>query len=337
MSLRSMIPFLMLVFVVAAGGAFVGLRLLPSNQPESIVELVTVEVIITATTDPNLQSAVTVVTATPDRTQVALPPDLLPERTSDTSSDPDGAPTLDPARLGADAAAIAGDASAGVPTQLPDNCIIHVVQEGDFPSSIAEEYDADLFLMLSINNLDEESARFLQIGDELIVPLEGCAIPTLPPPTATLDPNITPSATPTATATPVMTNTPTITPTVTPTPTITLEPTAANSQLELVSLTNPGDITAEVIRIRNAGNTVDATGWTLQNENTDESYTFNDLFIFSETTIALYSGTGEPTPIVLFWGRDRAIWGNPNHVITLRDAQGQVQATSRVGDLVATP
>lgn len=336
MSLRSLIPFLVLVFVVAAAGAFAGLRLLPQPTPQAIVEVV--EIIVTATRDPNLQPAVTVVTATPNRTQVNVPESILPAGSGDTNTDNTntaGQPTLDPTQLGADVAQAVQAVDAASTTALPENCIIHVVQEGDFPSSIAEEYEADVFRMLAINGLDEESSRFIQIGDELIVPLEGCNIAEPPTATPTIDPNITPTATPTLTPTAVITNTPTLTPTPTSTPTITLEPTAANAQLSIVGIVNAGDVTAERVRIRNDGNTVDATGWTLSNQR-GTTYTFTELFIWSNTEVTVYTGSGEDTPIVLFWQLDEAVWGNPNDIITLRDADGRVQATARVGELLGT-
>ena len=34
---------------------------------------------------------------------------------------------------------------------------------------------------------------------------------------------------------------------------------------------------------------------------------------------------------VLYWNQPRALWSNPNEVITLKDAKGAVQATMQVG------
>ena len=74
-------------------------------------------------------------------------------------------------------------------TALPPNCVLHRLAEGEFPSSIAEQYGANLDDLMAVNGLTEESATFLQVGDVLIVPLPGCALVTaqMPNVTATRD------------------------------------------------------------------------------------------------------------------------------------------------------
>jgi hypothetical protein len=349
MSLRSVIPFLVLVFVVAVAGVFVGSQLLgifPGAQRDSdesrVPELITVEIIITATTDPNVTPDVVVITATPDPNQ----PDALAQVTvpSDVSEDGEvasaqNAPTIDPTLLGA------ADASVGLTaTGLPPNCILHTLADGDTPFGLALEYEADPFLLLAVNNLTEEDAQFLQIGDVLIIPLDGCEIEVPPTPTEGPTPTETSEFTeePTETSTsedteeptdePTATPTITRTPTITPTATITLAPTAASAQIEILEILDAGDITAEGIRLRNLGNTVNITGWTLGDLDGNE-FVFPEQLLYSNADITIYSRVGQNTPVLLFWGLDEAVW-DEGDVLTLRDSEGRVQATLRVGETV---
>lgn len=327
MSLRSLVPFLLLVFIVAVAGTFLALQLFGGESEDNArIQLVTVEVLITATPNPNASPAVRIITATPDRTQVVVPEGIVPQ-VAEGTEEVVIAPTIDPTLLGANAA-------IGLTvTSLPQDCILHVIREGDTPFGIAQEYGVNPFLMLDANNLTEEESTFLQIGETLIVPLEGCAVDQLlateaptETPTPTDDPS-TPSATPTAT--PSASATPSDTPTVTPTPTITLAPTASNAQIQIVDVEVPGDITAEGVRIRNTGNTVDVTNWTLTDADGNE-YVFPVQRIFSNAEVTVYTRAGENTPIAFYWGRDEAVWDRPDDIITLQDAQGNVQATARL-------
>src|SRR5687768_16526491 len=78
MSTRSTLPFLIMVFIVALAGTFLALTFFNSRQtPRETVRMVTVEILVTATVDPNASPMVTIVTATTDRTQVAVPTELL--------------------------------------------------------------------------------------------------------------------------------------------------------------------------------------------------------------------------------------------------------------------
>jgi LysM repeat protein len=51
---------------------------------------------------------------------------------------------------------------------------------GDSIGSIAEQYGADMFEVMAANNLDENSAALLQIGQTLIIPVEGCVVENSP-------------------------------------------------------------------------------------------------------------------------------------------------------------
>lgn len=323
MSARSMIPFLAAVMIVAVGGTLLALNflgMLGNREPNTITQLVTVQVVITATPDPNQTPNVIIITATPDRTQVALPPEIV--AAASTSAAVATRPTLDVAGAQALNPSIAETATA-----LPANCLLHTIQEGDTPFGIAVQYDANPFTLLEANGLTEETATSLQIGDTLIVPLEGCPVDQL----ASFIGSSTNEEEPTATlaeATSETTSEPNVTPTATPSPTLTLAPTAANAQIQITRIEKIGDVTAEGIEIRNTGNTVNVTGWTLSDAD-GNVYTFGEQLLFSNSTVMIYTRPGQNTPFVLFWGLDKPVW-SVGDVMTLRDKEGEVQATQRI-------
>lgn len=320
-------------FFMALAGAILGILLFGNNGGDTsgMVQIVTVQVIVTATPDPNSTSTVLIITATPDRAQVLVPTGLAEAADGLTII----APTIDATQLAAN------PNLAETQLSLPQNCIPHTVASGDTPFAIAVQYDADPFLLLEANGLTEESSTGLQIGDVLIVPLEGCPLDQLPDyqpasqivsePTTSAEDLITPvegteevtaeaNSTPTS-GTPVASAT------------ITLAPTAANAQVEISSVERAGDVTAEGIVVRNTGNTVNMTGWTLTDSN-GNTYTFREYILFSNAFVTIYTRVGQNTPAALYWGETNAIWGDSGDVATLEDAQGRVQATIRLSTLI---
>ncbi|MGB1285532.1 MAG: LysM peptidoglycan-binding domain-containing protein [Aggregatilineales bacterium] len=283
---------------------------------EPLLKQITVEVIITATDNPDVTPVVRVVTATPDRIENVLP-------------------TLNVTALGAP-----DSSAAGTATSLPQNCIPHVLAEGDTPFGVAVEYDANPFLLLEANGLTEEDAQFLEIGDVLIIPLEGCDIqqlPTFDDSVSTADDELETLQAPSNddvtadiedTEEPEATPTSEFSPTPAPSPTITLAPTAANASIEILGIVNAGDVTAEGVRIRNNGATVNMTGWTLIDAEENE-FAFNEQLIFSNTEITIYTRAGQDTPIALFWGLDTPLWAEGD-IVSLVNERGDVQATIRL-------
>lgn len=342
MPLRSMLPFLIAVFIVAIAGTFLALQIFGgggSAEPERV--LVTVPIVITATPDPLYTPPVIILTATVDRTQIALPAEILESASAanaGSASAPNTTPgTPLPTLNLADAQAL-NPGVAETATALPQNCILHTLVEGDTPFGIAAEYGANPFLLLEANGLTEETSLLLQIGQTLIVPLEGCPVEQLPTFVASsaesaADAEPTTEAAQTAEATAEVTETLQFTLTPSPSPTITLAPTAANAQIEIVGVERPGDVTAEGVRIRNKGNTVRVTGWRLTDLQGNE-FVFPEVLIFSNQEISIFTRPGQNTPIALFWGLDTAVWGEAGDVITLYNNQDQVQATLRLSSAV---
>jgi hypothetical protein len=334
---RSILFILVLVFIVAFGGTVLALQFFGGSQDDSgLPRLITVEVKVTTTPLPPV---VQVVTATLLPNQIAPPPEgVLPADEIGTEEVGDALaanvtrtplPTIDPAQFDSN------EALRLTATSLPTNCIPHTIAEGDTPFGVAEQYGANPFDLMTINGLDDESASLLQIGDVLIVPLEGCEVappptgtPEAPPPTETPEETEEPEDTETPTPTPTLTATPSDTPTITPTPTITLAPTTTNAQMEIVEVIRPGDVTAEAVRILNTGSTVNVTGWTLSDLD-GNVYTFEEQIMFSNSDLTINTRAGDKTTIVLFWGLDEAVW-QPGDIVTLRDDEGRVQATLRL-------
>jgi murein DD-endopeptidase MepM/ murein hydrolase activator NlpD len=215
-------------------------------------------------------------------------------------------------------------------TALPANCILHTLESGDTPFGIAEIYGASGFDVMEINGLNDESATALQIGDVLIVPLEGCSLTRADvAPETTADAESAAESTAEATAE-------TTGEAASARPTLTLPPTAVNAQVEIVSVLNPGDITAEGVEIRNRGGAVDLNGWTLS-DGDDNTFTFPAQRVFTNAQITVFTRAGQNTPIALYWGQRAAVFGEPGDIVTLADANGVVQSTYRIAQPVNLP
>ncbi len=287
------------------------------QQSEPVVRFITVEVIITATRDANATPLVLIVTATPNPNEIAaLPTGLFPEVGQPRATNPNSTP--DPRRA---------EAVDGTPqgTALPEGCILHTLESGQSPALLAEIYEVSLDRILEVNGLDEESSQFLQIGQQLIVPLVGCPLEGAVP-TAEDEAGGATVLDATTTATPEATPTPSLT------PTITLAPTAVNAQVVIEKVFGAGDVTSEAVVIRNTGRTVDITNWTLRDLD-GNVYTFAEQRLFDGATIEVFTRVGTDSPIRKFWGRTEAVWGELGDVVTLSDANGQVQAILRLSDV----
>ncbi len=329
---RSLITFIVLNILITAAVIFAVTKLLNSNAPPPTTSqlVITVPILVTATTDPNAGPAIKIVTATPQPGTVILPTGILV--TSDGSS-AQAVGTID-----ANAVAINpvdAQSQGVVTTALPDKCILHTLAEGDTPFGVAEQYGADPFKLMEVNGLNDETASLLQIGDTLIVPLEGC--PLTGPVTTPVPTLEEVSADVTAEATAETTAEATVGPTATPTlrPTLTLPPTATNAKVEIAEVIGAGQITTEGITIRNNGNNVNLKGWTIETSS-GNVYTFAERILFSNGLVTVYSRVGQDTAIALFWNRT-APGFQPGDVVTLKDNTGKVQGSYRLPAPVTLP
>lgn len=317
---RSLIIFVLLNVLVTVGVVFTVTSLMGDQQAPSTSSqvVITVPILVTATTDPNATPLVRIITATPLPGQVILPTNII-----DTA----GAGTT-PLAATFDAQALSGNIPLqGTATSLPQNCILHTVQSGDTPFGIAQQYGvADFTRIMEVNGLTDETAALLQIGDTLIVPLEGCPLTAADvAQTVPTSEEATPEGEDAAEATAEATAD--LVPTVRPT--LTLPPTAASAQVAIVEVTGAGDITAEGVVIRNIGNTVNLKGWTLA-DGQGNTYTFAERFLFSNALVSVFSRVGQDTAIALFWNRSEPVFAEADDVLTLTDANGVVQSTYRL-------
>lgn len=329
MQRRSLIIFIVLNVFISLSVAFGVISLWSAQNPSSSrVEVITVEVRITNTPDPNATIPVRIITTTPLPGSIGALPTGVLDAVPEQSLTP--APTQD-------AEIFSGALSQNTPLQgtataLPEGCILHVVQSGDTPFGVAQQYGADFFETMEINGLNEQTATGLQIGDVLIVPLEGCPL-TAADVAAAVEvetEEATPEVTPEATAEVTAEALPTLR------PTLTLPPTAANAQVEIVEVIGAGDVTREEVVIRNNGANVNLQGWTL-NDGGENVYTFAERFIFSQASIRIATRVGQDTASIVFWNRNAPLFGTPGAVLTLRDRNGTVQSTFRVPAPVSLP
>ncbi|MEQ8672007.1 MAG: lamin tail domain-containing protein [Aggregatilineales bacterium] len=326
MQRRGLVLFVILNVLITAGVAFAVISLNPGGT-QTIERQVPFRVPVTTTPDPNYTQPVIIITATFDPnaaqnqaavsgTQVDIPLDIL-----ETNPAVANAPTLDPTVLAENPDIQQASAA------LPPNCLLHIIAEGEFPGSIAADFGADVFALLAVNGLDEESATLLQIGDQLIVPLPGCELIDEAEAQVLIvgdeDAEATEPADGEATeeagggASPALTAT------------VTLAPTAINAQVEITNITGAGDITTEAVVIRNLGNTLNLSGWTLSDGDGNTFIFPDERRLFSNASLTINTRAGQNTPVVLHWGLDQAVFGEAGDVIVLADEDGEVQATLR--------
>jgi LysM repeat protein len=320
---RSLILFVILNVFISLAVAFGVISLMGSGgqQPASQI-VITVPILVTSTTDPNVTPIIKIITATPLPGSIGvLPTGLLP----DASAAPGTLiNTFDAQALGDNPGLV------GTATALPPGCILYTIQEGDTPFSIAEQLGADGQKLMEVNGLTEETATLLQIGQVLIVPLEGCSLTAAEVAVATPTQESLSNGSGEATAETTAEAQPTVR------PTLTLPPTAANAQVQIVEVKNPGDVTSESVTIKNVGDTINVKGWTLS-DSQGNSYTFSERYLFSQAIIVINTRVGTDTPQALFWNRQQAAFGEPDDVLTLKNDKGVVQSTYRIPASVNLP
>lgn len=319
---RTLVTFIILNILISLGVAYAVISVAtPSNSGQAPAQIITVQLVITATRDPNATDTVRIVTATPLPGQVSLPTEIAFVGTLNATELAGG--TLPP-----------GDglapAEGGLTTALPENCILHTVVEGDTPFGIAEQYGGSGFDLLQVNNLAEDT--IINIGDVLIVPLEGCSLTPeevfTPVPAEDVSADTTSAEGDAAAEV-------TEDAAGTPRPTLTLAPTAVNASVEIRGVVSAGDVTAEGVEIRNNGAVVDLGGWTM----TDSSgivYTFTEQRLFTNGSVTVYSRVGTDSAIAKYWGQSSPVW-EPGDVVTLSNASGVVQSTFRLPSPIDLP
>jgi LysM repeat protein len=218
----------------------------------------------------------------------------------------------------------AGTSAESTPIQT----VTYVVESGDTLSLIAEKFAVSVPDLMIANGLTNQD--FIQVGQELIIPVGGLATPTptftpMPTPTETPIPFEPPTPLPTDTkipAEPVATvgpsPTPTLTPTPTPSPIPTLTP-APFGEINIVidEVISPGDLRRETLVILNNGAGVSLSEWKLEGSSLG-IFVFPDMFLFSGGSIRIHTSAGENTASDLYLNQGEAAWP-PGTTIILND------------------
>ena len=199
---------------------------------------------------------------------------------------------------------------AATPTPGPGEPVTYRVQPGDTLLSIATQFDITVEEIMTANNL--EDANFIQIGQELLIPIGG-----LPEATATFTPEPLPTDTPgpTPTAQP-----PTPIPTYIPTA-LPVTPPSTEPQVVIREILDAGVLANEAVFVFNSGRSVLMDGWTLSDAQ-DNVYTFPNLFLGTGGSVRIHTNAGSNSATDLYWGLDAPVWGEPGDVATLRDESG---------------
>ncbi|MBN2305512.1 MAG: lamin tail domain-containing protein [Anaerolineae bacterium] len=256
---------------------------------------------LTGTALSQSEPAVVVITSTPGGPDEGI---ALPETTAVATIDPALLPPIptDPPP---------GEAPA---TLEGDGCIRHIVQSGEVIITIAQQYGVLPGEILIANGMTEDDVTRLQIGDVLVIPVEGCDILTTPTPV------------------PQPTNTPfELTRT---SPTLTLPPTVVNAQVVIADVVEWGNVNSEAVDLRNQGDAISLQGWTLANER-GNIFRFPEVRMQPGSRLMVFTRQGPNTPAALYWGRELPAWADGD-TLTLTDSAGQVQGSFRIGDSAPT-
>jgi LysM repeat protein len=215
---------------------------------------------------------------------------FLWDRTRPQPTPPPPTPTVDAAAVVA--SALPTSTATLVPTPTP---VTYTVRPNDTLFGIALQLGVSLEDLMAINDLTETSV--LDVGQVLLVPSGD-----------------TPSE-PTATAT--VTTAP-------PPATVTPRSEASAPRVEITGVDGAGDLANERVMLVNTGGVAAMANWTL-NDSRGHVYRFPDFNLYNGA-VTVYTRAGTDTVIDLFWGLNEPVWF-PGGVITLRDAQGNVQST----------
>jgi len=199
-----------------------------------------------------------------------------------------------------EAATAAAEEAPAESTEIP----LYAVQPGDTLGKISREFDVSVEDIMAANDMD--NPNFLQVGQELIIPVGG--IPTAAPP-------------PTETVSPILSPTP-----------ISVElPVEGEANIDIADVTSAGELEEEAVSIVNSGSRPMALlGWRLSDAD-GLTYTFGQVTLFGEgAAILLHTGSGQESPSDLYWGFSEPVW-EIGETVTLVDSEGTVRATYTVG------
>jgi LysM repeat protein len=210
--------------------------------------------------------------------------------TSPTPSEAPGA--LDATQM------ISGTVNLSVTTPtatLAQNVREHEVVAGDTLGIIAERYDVTIEALIEANGLSDPNS--LDVGQIIYIPVDPSTLPT-----ATQGPTRTPSATHTPSGPP------------------------QEAGVKITSVIAAGDLASEHVFLTRTGDgELSLAGWQLRDED-GNVYVFPQLELFEDGAVNVWTTSGSPTVVDLYWGLQTPVWESGEKV-TLRDDQGDVRAT----------
>ena len=236
----------------------------------------------------------------------------------------------------------AGSPAAPLPESTPVQSATYVVEAGDTLSLIAEKFSVPLTDLMIANGLTNKD--FIQIGQELVIPLGGVstATPTFTPvliPTETPLPFDPPTPLPTNAQIPLEPAA-TVGPSPTPTPSPTLIPTSTPPPFDEINIgvsevIGAGDLLRETLVILNKGAGTSLRDWKLEGSPLGV-FIFPDIFLFSGGSIRIHTAAGENTPTDLYLNQGEAAWP-AGTTITLSDANNTAIASFTVPSTPSAP
>ncbi len=190
------------------------------------------------------------------------------------------------------------------PTPDPfKNVQAYQVGPGETLSEIALKFGVSVEEIMAFNGLKDASS--LGSGQVIFIPENPLTAPTqTPEPPA--------SATPTS-----------VTPDGTP-----VEP-QVSASVAINAVIGASDLNAEHVFVTRTGSgELSLAGWQLVDED-GNVYTFPQLVLFEGGAVNVWTSSGSPTVIDLYWGLAQPVW-RPGEKATLRDDQGTIRATFTV-------
>ncbi len=187
------------------------------------------------------------------------------------------------------------------PTDPADDLLKNVeeyqVEFGDTLGLIAEKFDVTVEDLLRVNQINDPNS--LSVGMVIYVPIPTDRIPT---------------------ATPTITNTPAPTGSLGPLP---------EARVVINSVIGAGDLATErVFLTRTGAGALDLAGWHLNDED-GNVFQFPQLELFEGGAVNVWTTSGAPTVVDLYWGLQSPVW-RQGEKVTLLDAEGEQRATYTV-------
>ncbi len=181
------------------------------------------------------------------------------------------------------------------PTQV-ENVEAYEVLFGDTLGLIAEKFDVSIQELLDVNQIPDPNS--LPVGMVLYIP-------------------ITPEVLPTSISLPTETSSPTLL--VTPSGPLREAGVVINGVIGANSLESE-----RVFLTRTGDGELSLAGWQLQDED-GNTFVFPQLILFKDGGINIWTTSGPPTVVDLYWGLNTPVWESGERVV-LQDAQGRQKA-----------